>query len=152
MSNKIRITSPSEYTIEVNDKGDTISIDFADVNTLKNYTEVLSEFEEIRKEMQVSGKSAIELGKSKDLDVGVASEEMSKMVNTLDRAYGLVDKLFGEGASEKVFGGKKTVTGILDFFSQIEPHIKKAMDKVSKQADSITEKYAGEIKDSKVLK
>ena len=152
MDNKIRITSPSEYTIEVNDKGDTISIDFADVNTIRNYTAVMKELEAIQKELVVSGKNAVELGESKDLDVEVASEEIDRLIKTMDRAYGLIDKLFGKGAGEKVFGGKKTVTGILDFFTQIEPHIKKAMDKVGKQADSITEKYAGGIKDSKVLK
>lgn len=147
-TNKLRISSPTEYTIEVNDKGETISIDFSDVAQVKAYNEVILGLSDLQKKM---GEVAEKMAGGEDTEEAV--KRTSQLLDYLSEGYKLIDKMFGKGASEKIFNGKKTITGFYDFFTQIVPHMEKAMHKVRETTDEITKKYEveSESKD-KILK
>lgn len=149
---KILINNPSEYVIEVNDKGETISVDFSDVAQVKAFNEALLELDTLRAKMGKVAGELEDLGKQELPELKQSVESTNRLLEFLNEAYEIINLMFGEGATDKIFNGKKTVTGFYQFFDQIVPHLEKAMKKVSSVADDIAKKYEEKESNTKVLK
>jgi len=134
--NKIRIAkSPTIYTIEVNDKGDTITIDLTDIDQMSRFNTAYGELEKVQ-----NGIKGISPSTPEDSPQEIQAST-SELINQLLRGYELIDLMFGEGSVEKIFGGHKTIDGFFQFFEQMTPHIEKARQSLEEVSEGLTKKY-----------
>lgn len=130
---KIRVTS--DIVVEVNDKGETITINVEDQGFIDKFAELIEKLDNVADEVQkaqLNGKKERELlhftmDKTKDIMAGI-------------------DAVFGEGACKKVFGNIIPSPYLIsDFFDQITPIATQYMNARQKK---IAEKYSNHRKGS----
>lgn len=124
--------------IEVNDKGDYISIPISDASFFERFGDMMKNFEHKQAEIEQQGKELSEKHKDK------AEDDTDMIVDTISLYSQLckdvcteLDNLFGEGCCRKVFVGIETpsVELIGDFFEQITPLLQKYAQERSQKID-----------------
>ncbi len=152
----IRVESKSKYTIEVNDKGETISFDIADFRLPAKLLNVYTNLEELTEKYE---KESQKILKRKDITVKTIqaidqkgnkiNEEITK--NTLDimeltnkyyqDARNILDEFMGEGACQKIFGDVNYENMFDDLLENLEPHFKKMGLNYQKLQKGLTKKF-----------
>lgn len=122
MGNSIRIDSGTKR-IEVNDNGDVILLPLGDDGFTRNFYQLLDDFRRKAETVRVDENDILRsMDRITDMNAGMKAD---------------VDKLFGEGTCEKVFGDiTPGIDYFLDFFYQLLPffeeHSKKRTARMSK--------------------
>ena len=113
--------------VGVNDKGDSIFIDMESMNFIQRYQALVERVKEISNSIDTTKNL------SENEGINLVVEKMKDILEGLD-------ELFGENASNKVFGEGivPTPMAVIDFFDQISPIVKKYSDEREKK---IMEKY-----------
>lgn len=168
MANSIRVKSASEYIIEVNDKGDTISFDMADTSLTSKVCKMFERVEALSKEYE---KKAAEIDQRDDKPhscfdfVGNDGEIESKTLITQNQydkvelidsfyieARAAVEVLLGVGACQKIFGSKNYFEMFDDLAEQLAPHFEKIGVSYNKLKHSAAQKHAPNRAARRVLK
>ncbi len=141
MSNSIRVHSNTEYVIEVNDNGDTISFDTSDIGLTSRLYDTFDQLDKLAREYEVK---AAELDAREDKPRSTVEVEHedgtmehktlitqnqydgTKMMDDYYRdARAALDIFLGEGACQKIFGDKNYYTMFEDLTQQLKPHFEK---------------------------
>ena len=161
----IRIESKSKYTIEVNDKGETIAFDLADFRLPAKLLNVYTNLEELTDKYEQESKSLLErediVVKTIDaVDLKGNKIEETLTQNTLDimnltDAYytdsrNILDEFLGKDACQKIFGDTNYENMFDDLLEQLEPHFKKMGLNYQKMQKGLVNKYMP--KDVAILK
>jgi len=132
-NNKIRVRSATEYVIEVNDRGETISFDTSDSGLALRMIEAFEKLDQLYVKCK---KAAEEIDQTPDepfeklLDGEFSLTKNTKAGLTLIEdfykdARAAMDVFLGEGACQKIFGNKNYMDMFNDLAEQLEPHFKK---------------------------
>lgn len=135
---KLRVEKDNVYRIEVNDKGEYIEFDLLDIELP---IKLINASEELEKQKAIHEQKVEEL-KKESLE---PKENMLKQYE-IDKEFcqtmrNVLDNLFGEGASQKIFGDTNRITMFNDFFTQLEPHLDKIIIDVEQIKKDLIEKY-----------
>ena len=147
---QLRIQRNNLYIIEVNDEGDTITIDIEDVELPLKYQRMMEKIQKLQQ--QVKGKTYIQDKNKKDGDFVFNKKEVESLEEISDvykQMRSALDKFFGDGACQKIFGDVNYWGMFEDLFEQLEPHFKNLNLKADTFSKSIKEKY--KVKDNDVL-
>lgn len=135
----IRVESKSKYTIEVNDKGETISFDLADFRLPAKLLNVYTRLEDLAKEYDEKSNKILEREdkivqtiKGKYLGGNEIEENITQntldIMNLSDKYYQdareILDEFLGKGACQKIFGDINYDSMFDDLLEQLEPHFK----------------------------
>ena len=140
----IRIARKDIYTIEVNDKGETIELDLVDVELPFKCEKAWAEVNKISKELQ-----AQLIIISKQEDAKQADKLMTKKEEMTMNAYRkafkemrvAMDGFLGEGACQKIFGDRNYLEMFNDLFEALKPHLDKMERNSHGILDRIKAKY-----------
>lgn len=145
---KIRIQNKDAVVIEVNDKGETIQFDFNDTSLPIKVMKMLADIEEQEKNFNAKLE---ELAKEKDneeeieyygIKVTNGFIKYTELCNDFcNVCRGYIDELFGENASQKIFGTTNRPDMFTEFFSQVEPYLKKAGANMIKSKKELADRY-----------
>lgn len=149
----LRIARNDIYTIEVNDNGETIEFDLMDIELPFRCEKAFSEVSRIAKELKaqitIIEKKQDHKQKGK---IMTANEEAT--INAYKKAYlemrVAMDCFLGEGACQKIFGGRNYLTMYNDLFEQLAPHFEKMKLNSDGIVERIKKKYGKQ--DEGVLK
>lgn len=135
---KLRVEKNNIYRIEVNDKGEYIEFDLLDIELP---IKLINASEELEKQKAIHEQKVEEL-KKENLE---PKENMLKQYE-IDKEFcqimrNVLDNLFGEGASQKIFGDTNRITMFNDFFTQLEPHLDKIIIDVEQIKKDLIERY-----------
>ncbi len=130
---KIRIRNDVKK-IEVNDNGDYITVPVNDVRFVRNFHACYEKW----------SKSKEKLDRSTTDNTG---EMLDMLVDIVDGFVEDIDKLFGKGSSEKIFGGYPTADGIADFFGQFMPIFERLTNQEKENSEKRIEKYTKQLED-----
>ena len=97
----------------------TITFYPTDVRFAEDFFGLASSFMEKRKEC--AAKSARLQG-----DANAAAEELAMLRETYVFMRGEIDRVFGTGTSQTVFGNHDSLTAYIQFFHGLEPYVRKA--------------------------
>ena len=130
------------YRLEVNDKGEYIEFDLADVNLPSRILEASDRLSKIDGEFQ---QKALEAEKIKD-----NVEKVRKQIE-LDKEYAkemrkIFDSFLGEGACQKIFGDKERYGQYQRLMDALEPHFNKMKIDLDKAKKRIIERIKKEQK------
>ena len=159
--NQLRGQSSTEYTIEVNDNGDTISMDIADPSFMSRLAKTLENMDRLSDEYK---------NKADEIEDGIAFEsspdengnsiKISKkelgaaelLTEFYSKTRNLLDDFLGKGACQKIFGDKNWFTMFDDLIEQLQPHFKKMVVNAEKLKKSAVQKYAPNRETKRALK
>lgn len=142
--NKLRVAKKNEYTIEVNDNGDTISFNIEDP-TLPLRIE--KAHEEINKILDNCKGSILVIEKKKDTkkkNAMLSANEKAVLEiynNTFTEMRKAMDQILGKGGCRKIFGDTNYLTMFDDLFESLEPHFEKMGISTASFIESIKNKY-----------
>ena len=128
MENKLRIEKRDIYTIEVNDNGDCIEFDLADIELPFKCERALFMIEKLKKEFNtkiqiISKKQDFkkkgEFMSNNEKEYLKAQKEMFKSMRIA------MDEFLGQGACQKIFGDRNYLEMYDDLMKQLDPHLKK---------------------------
>lgn len=141
---KIRVGSQVKK-IEVNDEGDYIIINAADLSLLDRYSDMLQWFQDKQTEMDTLD-AQVEAAEEGSLEEKVA---VLRQITNISKECGeRIDLFFGPGTCEKVFHGVTAPDGIMlaEFFEQITPIIQEAFQE---RHGAVSGKYSRNRRGSK---
>lgn len=135
---KLRVEKDNVYKIEVNDKGEYIEFDLLDIELP---IKLINASEELEKQKAIHEQKIDDLMAS-NLE---PKESMLKQYE-IDKEFcktmrGVIDGLFGEGSSQKIFGEANRLGMFNDFFAQLEPHLDKIIIDVEQVKKKLMKKY-----------
>ena len=147
----LRIEKKDIYTIEVNDKGETIEFDLVDVELPFKCEKAWAEVNKISKDLQAQ---LVIINKQEDTKQNgkLLTMKEEKTLEAYRKAFrGMrvaMDGFLGEGACQKIFGDRNYVEMYDDLFEQLAPHFEKMKlnsegitarikDKYSKKNDGV---------------
>ena len=124
----IRIARNDIYTIEVNDKGETIEFDLVDIELPFKCERAWAEVNRISKELQAQ---LVIISKQEDTKQNgklmTKKEEMT--VEAYRKAFkemrAAMDCFLGDGACQKIFGDRNYLEMFNDLFDALKPHLEK---------------------------
>jgi len=139
---KIRVKSEAEYTIEVNDNGDTIVFDLTDtslaskmVKTFEKINDLTTKYQERAKEIGSQPDVALfdiptnendESGNPIKISVTQNQRDGYEMLENLYKeSRETLDLFLGKGACQKIFGDKNYYAMFSDLTDQLKPHFEK---------------------------
>ena len=151
--NSFRIEKRDVYTIEVNDKGDTIEFDLVDIELPFKCEKAWREVDRIAKELQAqiviiskqedSKQNGKLLTKKEELTVEAYRKAFKEMRVAMDA-------FLGDGACQKIFGDRNYLEMYNDLFEALKPHLDKMEINSKGIVDRIKAKYGK--KDDGVLR
>lgn len=149
----LRIERKDIYTIEVNDKGETIEFDLVDVELPFKCERAIAEVGRISNDLKAQ---LVIIGKQQDHKQGgklmTANEEatLSAYRKAFKEMRVAVDEFLGEGACQKIFGDRNYIEMYDDLFTALAPHLEKMKITNDGIMERIKAKYSK--KDEGVLK
>ena len=149
----LRIERKDIYTIEVNDKGETIEFDLVDIELPIKSERAWAEVNKISKELQAQLVIINKQEDTKQKDKLMTTNE-EKTLEAYRKAFKemrtAMDSFLGEGACQKIFGDRNYLEMYNDLFEALKPHLEKM--KITSQGifDRIKAKYGK--KDDGVLR
>lgn len=138
-------TNQDVKTIEVNDSGDTITLNLGDISFTSNLLSLLQDFGEAAE--RISGKAA-ELS-------GTDPEKLTKLmeladfnVNVCNTLKQRVDDVLGPDTCKKVFGdGTPGIPDLMDFFGQLMGIVNRFTGAQTEKRLEMISKYTDKYKD-----
>lgn len=149
----IRIARKDIYTIEVNDKGETIEFDLVDIELPFKCEKAWAEVNRIAKELQAQ---LVIISKQEDVKQSgkLMTLKEEKTVEAYRKAFKemrvAMDGFLGEGACQKIFGDRNYLEMFNDLHEELKPHLEKMELTSNGIADRIKAKYGK--KDDGVLR
>ena len=140
----LRIAKKDIYTIEVNDKGETIEFDLVDIELPFKCDRAFSEVERIKKELKAK---LVIIDKKQDhkLKDRVMTANEEARINAYKEAYiamrSAMDIFLGDGACQKIFGDRNYLDMFTDLAEALSPHLEKMEISTAGIAKRIEEKY-----------
>ncbi len=151
--NSIRVHSQSEYVIEVNDAGETITFDLADTGLGSRLFKMLEQIDQLTERYK---------GLAQDMDAepdapselpvpasGAITRRQVQAAVLIDEFYiearVAMDTFFGAGACQKIFADRNYFDMFADLLEQLKPHF----EKMGLNADGIKARTIGKYKPSK---
>lgn len=126
MAESIRIDAGIKRVL-INDGPDYIEFNPSDVVFVEKFYRVIGEFEKRLTDFESRGK---ELDKEGNFDEAGVPDNMEAKISFMREvckfAFEQIDFLFGEGISQKLFGGMESLDMIQQFFTQLTPFVQKA--------------------------
>ena len=124
----LRIERKDVYTIEVNDKGETIEFDLVDVELPFKCEKAWAECNKISKDLQAQ---LVIISKQEDTKqkgkLLTKNEELT--IEAYRKAFKemrvAMDSFLGEGACQKIFGDRNYLEMFNDLFEALKPHLDK---------------------------
>ena len=153
----IRVESKTKYTIEVNDKGETISFDLADfrlpaklLNVYTNLEELAKRYDEESKKILDREDIVVKKIETFDKEGNKGEENLTQntldIMNLTDKYYqdsrNMLDEFLGNGACQKIFGDMNYENMFDNLFEQLEPHFKKMGLNYQKLQKGLVNKYS----------
>ena len=124
----LRIERKDIYTIEVNDKGETIEFDLVDIELPFKCERALAEVDRISKELQAQI-VIIQKQQDRKQDGKVMTANEEAVVLAYKKAFKdmrvAMDAFLGEGACQKIFGDRNYIEMYEDLFRELAPHLEK---------------------------
>lgn len=149
--NKLRIEKKNIYTIEVNDKGETIEFDLEDIELPLKLQEAFLSVDRITHSLK---QKEIAIAKKEEYKKGLMTNKEEERIKAYKDAFKdmrkAMDCFLGKGACQKIFGDRNYPDMYDDLFEQLQPHLEKMKIKSDNIAKKIEEKYSNN--DKKVLK
>lgn len=144
--NSIRVKSKSEYVIEVNDNGETISFDLEDTELMLKFNRAVDRIHNIQKYIEEKEKELQEKEDKKTDGILTANEiEIMEITNQAFNDMRIAfDEFLGKGACHKIFGDKNYMTMFEDLIEELEPHFEKMGMNARRFEKEIQEKYQNE--------
>ncbi len=168
MANSIRVRSATEYIIEVNDNGDTISFDTSDTGltsklaiTFDKINALVKEYEAKAAEIEVqpdepySTATIVDDSGQSEVKTLITKKqyESSKLIDKFyEDARAAMDTFLGEGACRKIFGDKNYYNMFNDLTKQLEPHFKKMGINAEKLKETGMKKHVPNRQQRRTLK
>lgn len=169
MANSIRVRSKTEYVIEVNDQGETISFDTADTSLTSRLFRMYEEIDRLTKEYeekarQIDSRPDEPLSTAEILNADTGEFETRTLITKnqyqgaqlIDTFYtearAALDKFIGPGACQKIFGDKNYLTMFNDLIEQLEPEFKKMGINAEKLKASAAAKHMPNREQRRALK
>ena len=169
MTNKIRVKSASEYIIEVNDAGETISFDTSDTSLTSRFFDMYEKIDALTKDYEAK---AIEIEARPDESLRtmeIANEKTGELENKvvitknqfdgaklIESFYAesrtVLDMFLGAGACQKIFGDKNYLNMFDDLFTALEPHFKKMGINAENMKKNVVNKYSPNREQRRSLK
>ena len=153
MENKLRIEKRDIYTIEVNDDGECIEFDLADIELPFKCERALFTIEKLKKEynnkIQIISKKQDfkkkgEYMSNNEKEFLKAQKEMFKSMRIA------MDEFLGKGACQKIFGDRNYFEMYDDLMKELDPHLDKMELNLKGIKKRIQDKYSNAT--SKVIK
>lgn len=125
---QIRIAKRDIYEIEVNDQGETIQFDLADIELP---FKCQMAFEEVSKIQNSLKAKLVILDKKEDHQKkgSIYTEKQLATLKLYKETFAAMrvamDKFMGEGACQKIFGDRNYLEMYDDLFEQLKPHLEK---------------------------
>ena len=159
-TNSIRVRSESEYVIEVNDKGETISFDITDPGLATRAFEAFEKVDQLFEKFQAK---AEEIDKMPDEDIQTSFENEVRISKKLKEgslllqdlypeARAAMDTFLGEGACQKIFGDKNFSMMFDQLTEQLKPHLDKMGLNAKKIQDDVMKKHGPNRRQRRALK
>ncbi|PKM65988.1 MAG: hypothetical protein CVU94_07925 [Firmicutes bacterium HGW-Firmicutes-19] len=145
MTNSIRVKSENEYIIEVNDAGDTISLDISDLSLPEKLTNMLQAIDKLTEDFEKETKRIESLPDSPGTNPYMTMKDEAQIELTKEyfmKTRLALDIVLGAGACQKIFGDRNFVGMFDDLMMQLDPHFKKMGIKLDEYKKRIAEKYA----------
>lgn len=159
--NSIRIEKKDIYTIEVNDNGDTIEFDLADIELPFKFQRAIDGIKTLRQELK--GKLIV-IDKKKDhkgKDEFMTDNEKARLElykETFLKMRACMDEFLGVGACQKIFGDRNYLTMYDDLFEELDKKGEDGLSHLDKMSltskgiiDRIEKKYKPQ-NDGSILK
>ena len=149
----LRIEKRDIYTIEVNDKGETIEFDLVDVELPFKCERAIAEVGRISKDLKAK---LVIISKQQDQKQSgkfmTANEEATLIAyrNAFKEMRSAMDDFLGAGACQKIFGDRNYIEMYDDLFKELAPHLEKMKITNDGIMERIKAKYGK--KDEGVLK
>ena len=128
--------------IEINDDGDTITIDPTDISLPLRIQKMYEDIQRIQSDTRAE---ALIIDKKEDRDGTFMTQNEKKKLELINRKYNemraVVDHVFGEGTCQKVFGSTNYVTMFNEFFDALNPVLENVGITAEKALDEIKAKY-----------
>ena len=140
----IRIARNDIYTIEVNDKGETIEFDLVDVELPFKCERAWAEVDRASKELQAQ---LVIISKQEDAkqDGKLMTKKEEMTITAYRKAFKdmrvAMDAFLGEGACQKIFGDRNYIEMFNDLFDALKPHLDKMELNSKGIVDRIKNKY-----------
>ena len=150
---KIRIKSSTIYTIEVNDKGETIEFDISDtglatrmVRTFDKINSLIDKYQERAKEIDARTdepfKTAVIGGEEKTLITKNQYDGAAMIDELYQKSRETLDSFLGAGACQKIFGNANYYSMFDDLTEQLKPHFEKMGIIAENLRAKVVNKYA----------
>jgi hypothetical protein len=169
MENSIRVRSATEYVIEVNDNGDTISFDTSDAGLTSRLAKVLDKLNVLVREYEAKAaeikaqpdepRNSVPVfnsetgGKETKTLITKNQYETSELIGRFyTQARAAMDLFLGEGACQKIFGDKNYYNMFNDLTAQLEPHFQRMGINAQKLRETGVKKHAPNRQQRRVLK
>lgn len=135
-----KINSDSYKVKLENEKGEitTISIDANDIEQADSLLGILDSFDTTLANID---KRTKKLKKQYDDERVLVRQQLRIVTEELDNVNKALDDAFGDGLSEKIFLGKKSVVMYMNFFSMLEKEFKPAIEKAEKQQEALMKEW-----------
>lgn len=142
----IRVKSSTLYEIEVNDNGECIYIDTADIGLQAKLIECFDEVEKEskafdKKEQEILQKISQEDKKENELYTENEKKYIKMQQDYYKKCRNIMDKFLGENACKKIFGDSNYPNMFLDLFKELEPHFEKMKINNQKMQQDLYNKY-----------
>jgi len=169
MTNSIRVKSASEYIIEVNDQGETISFDVTDTSLTSRLVGAMEKIDSLVKvyeerATQIEARPDAPYNTVKRVNEQTGEEETQTLIsqNQFDsarliedfyvEARAAMDTFLGAGACQKIFGGKNYLNMFNDLLEQLEPHFQKMGVNAENLKNKAVEKHSPNRAQRRALK
>lgn len=140
---KIRVEKKNIYTIEVNDNGDTIEFDLADIGLNFKLLKALKEIDRIQNYMK---NELTIINKRQDVKGKYISKNEEDTLRLWNKAFkdmrSAMDCFLGEGACQKIFGDRNYIEMFDDLMEQLKPHLEKMKISYKDIQNKIAKKYS----------
>ena len=133
----IRVKSNTVYEIEVNDNGDVISMDPADLNLYDSIYRMMDTIKNAEKQFNDESKKIEQLEESDEK----TRKQVKCMIRYFNKGRKAIDLVYGEGAADKIFGKTNHIEMFDMFFEQMEPHMEKIGVNITEYQKRLVAKY-----------
>lgn len=151
--NSIRIEKRDVYTIEVNDKGETIEFDLVDIELPFKCERAISKVNRITSDLKAKLVIIDKQEDHKQPGKLMTANEEARVIAYKEAFVAMraaMDAFLGEGACQKIFGDRNYIEMYDDLLKALAPHLEKMHVNANGIAERIKAKY--EPKDDGILR
>ena len=131
------------YKIEITDEGDYIEIDPLDLQFPLAFQKAYEKIQKLQTEAIAAEKEISQTGD--DEDGYVVTRKQAAVIEMMNEKYNemrkILDDLFGDGFSFKVFGGRNWITMFNEFFEALTPLLEEAGVNAGSEIEAVKAKY-----------